>query len=118
MGNETLQLTVLLFNRGDWWHGQCLERNICSQARTEEEAFKEVRRMAKVHLEASAKEGLGRNLNHLKVAPKFYWDEYKSGGKLLKNVKKKLLSIRQSAMSPARPIPRRKQNVSVIPAAV
>src|SRR5207244_11393778 len=76
MIDSTMVLTirVLVFREGDWWIAQCLEHDICIQARTVEDIRPELERVLTAHylLTESSK----TPFHGMPRAPQVFWDRY------------------------------------------
>src|SRR4051794_2088711 len=74
-----IRLRAVVFQRGEWWIGGCLEHAIGSQARTREALIADLERMVRFHLVMAAREGRAEPFARLPKSPKVYWSRYESG---------------------------------------
>ena len=77
MSNEnTLKVSAVLFQDGQWWSAQCLEYDVAAQAQTLSDLQTEFQRVLISHL-AIARE-LGRKpFEGIPPAPRKFWDLFK-----------------------------------------
>jgi hypothetical protein len=73
-----IRLHAVVYQRGEWWIGTCLERCIPSQARTREALVADLQRMIRAYLRWAEEEG-AEPFASLPKAPKRAWDLYRDG---------------------------------------
>ena len=76
---QLTKLSVLLFKEDDWWIAQCLEYDLCSQAKTPEDVLYEFERvlLAQMLISTEANEEL---LAGIEPAPEEYWKRFHASG--------------------------------------
>lgn len=82
--NETTQTIRLVVNvlliKDEVWSAQCLEHDVCAQAKTIQQAVRELGRM--LVAEAALQKSLKRTLDDIPPAPMMYWRMYEDGATL------------------------------------
>ncbi len=73
-----IRLHAIVFQRGEWWIGTCLEHIIPSQARTREALLSDIERMIRTYLRWSEEDG-GEPFALVPRAPKRYWEMHRNG---------------------------------------
>jgi hypothetical protein len=76
---QLTKLSVLLFKEDDWWLAQCLEYDLCSQAKTPEDVLYEFERtlLAQILISIEANE---EPLAGIDPAPEEYWKRFHASG--------------------------------------
>ena len=74
-----LRLRAVVFQRGEWWVGGCLEHAIGSQARTREALIADLERMVRFHLQRAEEKGEAEPFAGIPRPPKIFRQIYDSG---------------------------------------
>ena len=78
MPHEKLGLQAVIFKRGDWWIGQCLQYDIGAEARTPKEINNELHRAIVAHIAVALENGL-EPFKGIPEAPRRYWNMWDDG---------------------------------------
>ena len=69
-----LTVSVFLIKQDEVWSAQCLDHDVCSQAKTIHGAVEELGRM--LAAESLVQESIGQSLEDIAPAPDSYWAEF------------------------------------------
>jgi hypothetical protein len=77
--SSEIRLHAVVFQRGEWWVGGCLEHAIGSQARTREALIADIERMVRFHLQRAEEKGQTEPFALIPRSPKVFRRIYDSG---------------------------------------
>jgi hypothetical protein len=78
MPNEKIRLHAVVFKRGEWWIGQCLQYDIGAEAKTSKQIRRELERAIVAHIAVSLENGL-EPFKGIPAAPDRYWKMFEEG---------------------------------------
>jgi hypothetical protein len=78
MPQKNHSLQAVIFKRGGWWIGQCLQHDIGAEARTPKQVGYELERAIVAHIAVALENGV-EPFNGLAEAPRRYWKMFDEG---------------------------------------